>query len=275
MANYFLSNIIHKKTMPAKKRTHRRRPRRHHKKGTLTKRVARLENEKEKKYDIFLLSNVGETNIPNSQEMSNDLGTYTGGYTLQIRDITPHIIQGTNDNERIGDQVEFKNMEFRCVCTYQPNSDLPASGKIGKGDIAHCRVLLVWDNVPTFSGPASSSTGIPTLLENDLEWNHVIGMSPNQTQTPVVALAPFSQDLVTRGKRVSVLFDKIFNMVAGTDRSVFKINLNKTWLRQKFKYLAGNAKPLNRRLKLMFVSNRVSGECPLIYCSSKTQYTDS
>lgn len=245
------------------------------KQGTLSKRVSRLENEKERKYDIFLLSNVGDTNIPNSQEMSNDLGNYTGGYTLQIRDITPHIIQGTNDNERVGDQVEFKHMEFKCVCTYQPNSDLPASAKIGKGDVAHCRVMLVWDNVPTFSGPASSSTGIPTLLENDLEWNHVIGMSPNQTQTPAVALAPLSQDLVTRGKRVSILFDKQFNMVAGTDRSVFKINFNRTWLRQKFKYLAGNAKPLNRRLKILFCSNRVSGECPHIYCSSKTQYTDS
>ena len=242
---------------------------------TLTKRVSRLEDDKEKKYDIFLLSNVGDTNIPNSQEMTNDLGNYTGGYTLQIRDITPIIHQGTNDNERIGDQVELHSMIFRCVCTYEPNADLPATGKIGKGDIAHCRVMLVWDNVPTFTGPAASSTGVPTLLENDLEWNHVIGESPNQTQTPSVCLAPFSQDLVTRGKRVSVLFDKQFDMVAGTDRSVFRINLNKSWVRQKFKYLAGNTEPLNRRLKLLFCSNRVTTECPHIYCSSKTQYTDS
>ena len=255
-----------------KRRHHRRRRR---KKTTLSKRVSRLENEKEKKYDIFLMSNPGEPNIPNSQEMSNDLGTYTGGYTLQIRDITPIINQGTNDNERIGDQVELHSMVFRCVCTYEPNADLPASGKIGKGDIAHCRVMLVWDNVPTFTGPASTPTGVPSLLENDLEWNHVIGESPNQTQTPVVALAPFNQDLVTRGKRVSVLFDKQFDMVAGTDRSAIRINLRKHWVRQKLKYLQGANEPLNRRLKLLFCSNRVGGECPLIYCSSKTQYTDS
>lgn len=251
------------------KRTYRR------KKTTLTKRVERLEDDKEKKYDIFIMSNEGTPQVPNSQEMTNDLGSYTSGYTLQIRDITPIISQGTNDNERVGDQVELHSMKFRSVVSFEPNADLPATGKIGKGDIAHCRVMLVWDNVPTFSGPASGSTGIPTLADNDLEWNHVIGQSPNQTETPAVSLAPFSQDLVTRGKRVSVLFDKSFDLVAGTDRSVMRINLNKKWVRQKLKYLSGDTLPLNRRLMLLYCSNRVTGEAPHIYCSSKTQYTDS
>lgn len=241
----------------------------------LDKRVSMLENDREKKYDIFLLSNEGEPNIPNSQEMTNDLGNYTSGYTKQIRDITPIISQGDNDNERIGDQIEFRHMEFKCVCSYEPTASLPANGKIGMGDTAHCRVMLVWDNDPTYTGPSAGATGVPTLLENPLEWNHVLGESPNQTQTPAVCLAPFSQDLVTRGKRISVLFDKEFDLIAGTARQCFRINLSKSWLRQKFKYLMGATKPLNRRLKLLFCSNRVSGECPIIYCMSKTQYTDS
>ena len=261
--------------MPKRFKRKGRFMRKRKKHGTLSKRVARLENEKEKKYDIFIMSNPETPQVPNSQEMTNDLGNYTGGYTLQIRDITPIIAQGTNDNERVGDQVELHSMKFRSVITYECNADLPAAGKVGKGDIAHCRVMLVWDNVPTFTGPASGSTGVPTLLDNDLEWNHVIGQSPNQTQTPAVALAPFSQDLVTRGKRVSVLFDKSFDLIAGTDRSTFRINLSKKWVRQKLKYLQGANEPLNRRLMLLYCSNRVTGEAPFIYCSSKTQYTDS
>ena len=261
--------------MPRKYRKKDRHMRRRKKSGTLSERVSRLENEKEKKYDVFLMSNEGTPNVPNSQEMTNDLGNYTGGYTLQIRDITPIIDQGTNDNDRIGDQVELHSMQFKSVITYECNADLPAAGKVGKGDIAHCRVLLVWDNVPTFSGPAAGTTGVPTLLDNDLEWNHVIAESPNQTQTPAVVLAPFNQDLVTRGKRVSVLFDKSFDLVAGTDRSTYRINLSKKWVRQKLKFLQGDKHPFNRRLMLMFCSNRVTGEAPFIYCSNKTQYTDS
>lgn len=240
----------------------------------LSQRVSILETDKEKKYDIFLLSNPSTPNVPNSQEMTNDLGTYTSGFTLQIADCNPIISQGTNDNERIGDQVELRNINHKCVITYEPNADLPATGKIGKGDIAHCRVLLVWDHVPTFTG-TNHATGVPTLQENHLEWSHVLGVNPSQTQTPLVCLAPIAQDLVVRGKRISVLYDKMFDMVAGTDKSTYRINFNRSWVRKKLKYLMGSSKSMNNRLKLLYVSNRVSLEAPHIYCSQKTQYTDS
>lgn len=244
------------------------------KKPTLTKRVQRLESNIEKKFDIFLLSNEGTTNVPNSQAMTNDLGTASSDYTKQIRDITPIIEQGTNDNQRVGDMVDLKSMDFRVVCSYQAIQDNPSSGKIGKGDVAHCRVLLVWDNNPTYQGTTNPTTGVPVVNDNPLTWNHVLSQVPNQTETPSLALATFNHDLVDRERRISVLLDKRFDMVAGTDRSVIRFGCRKSWVRQKLKYLLGGNKVLNRQLKLMFLSNRVDGECPTIYCESKTIYTD-
>lgn len=252
----------------------RRNRARKRKKNTLTKRVKRLESHIEKKYDIFLLSNVGESNIPNSQEMTNDLGSAQYGYQKQIRDVTPVINQGTNDNERIGDMVNLKSIDFQAVCSYQPSSDLPATGKIGKGDVAHCRVMLVWDNVPTYQGTTNPSTGQPVLNNNPLAWNHMLAVKPDITQTPSVALAPYNHDIVVRDRRISVLFDRKFDMIAGTDRQCIRIKLKKSWLAQKLKYLFQGNSPINRQLKLCFLSNRVSGECPIIYCSQKSIYTD-
>lgn len=242
-------------------------------KPTLTTRVKRLENNIEKKFDIYLLSNPGESNIPNSQPMTNDLGTASSGFEKQVLNITPVIAQGTNDNQRVGDQVDLKSMDFRVVCSYQAIQDNPSSGKIGKGDIAHCRVMLVWDNDPTYQG-TTPSTGVPAVTENQLTWNHVLSEEPTTTETPAVALATFNHDLVDRDHRISVLMDKRFDMVAGTDRSVIRFNLTKKWVRQKFKYLLGQNTVLNRHLKVLYMSNRVSGECPHIYFESKTLYTD-
>ena len=244
------------------------------KKPTLTKRVKRLESNIEKKFDIFLLSNVGESNVPNSQEMTNDLGTKTTNFQKQIRNLTPVINQGINDNERIGDMVDLKSMDFTAVCSFECNADLPASGKIGKGDIAHCRVLLVWDNNPTYQGITNATTGVPVVEDNPLSWNHILSQVPNQTETPSLSLATYNHDLVDRERRISVLMDKRFDMVAGTDRSCVRFHVKKSWVRQKLKYLLGQNKVLNRQLKLCFLSNRVSGECPHIYCESKTIYTD-
>lgn len=244
------------------------------KKPTLTKRVKRLEAGIEKKFDIYLLSNVGEANVPNSQAMTNDLGTAVLGFQAQIRDITPVINQGVNDNERIGDSVDLKSMDFRVVCSYEANSDLPATGKIGKGDIAHCRVMLVWDNNPTYQGTTNPTTGVPVINNNPLSWNHMLSQVPNVTQVPSLSLATYNHDLVDREHRISVLLDKRFDMVAGTDRCVIRFGCKKNWVRQKLKYLLGGNKVLNRQLKLCFLSNRVSSECPHIYCESKTIYTD-
>lgn len=244
------------------------------KKASLTTRVTRLENSREKKFDIYLLSNLGDTNIPNYQEMTNNLGTAGTGYDLQVRNITPVILQGDNDNERIGDQVDLKSVDFRVVCKYQPSVALPYPGSIGHGDVAHCRVMLVWDNDPTHQGTTNPSTGVPTVQENPLSWNHVLSLNPAISTTPAVALSTYNHDIVDRDKRISVLMDKRFTMVAGTDRSCIQFNLKKKWVRQKLKYLLGQNTVLNRHLKFLFMSNRPSGECPQIYMESEAIYTD-
>lgn len=243
------------------------------KKNTLSKRVSRIEKNFEKKYDIFLLSNVGEPNIANSQEMTNNLGGSAGGYLTQIRDISPLVNRTLADTGRVGDEIILKSMDFRAVVSYQPNADLPATGKIGKGDVAHCRVMLVWDNDPTKQGVTPAS-GEAVVENNPLSWNHVLAEKPDATETPALSLSAYNHDIVVRDKRISVLVDKRFDMVAGTDRQVVRFNLKKFYVGQKLKYHAGDNTILNRQLKLLFLSNRVTLEAPHIYCENKTIYTD-
>lgn len=252
----------------------RRFPRK--KKNTLKKRVHRLESNVEKKFDVRVCDEPATPGIPNSLEMTNDTGTATTGYDLQIKDISPDINQGVKDTDRIGDECNLKSMAFQAVISYQANSDLPAAGKIGKGDLAHCRVIVLKDNNPSYAGPSASGTGLPTLLHNPLYWNHVLGVNPvsGSTQTPSQMFAPYKYDLITRGKRCTILADRKFTLVAGTNRSVKTIKFTKRWLNKKLKYLAGGDAPLNRHFNVLFVSNRDTGEAPEIYYQCRYIYTD-
>lgn len=165
-------------------------------------------------------------------------------------------------------------MDFRAVVHYNPNSATFAQGKIAPGDIAHCRIMLVWDNVPTYQGTTNPSTGVPTLNDNPLSWNHLLSQNPSTMTNPSLSCASYNHDLVTRDHRVSILFDRKFDMVAGTDRSVLRFSCKKSWLAQKLKYLSADNKVINRQLKLCFMSNRPTGECPNLYCVIKCIYTD-
>lgn len=256
-----------------KKSSAARRKRAANRKKNLSKRVAAIENNFEKKYDIFLLSNVGEPNVANSQEMTNNLGGAAGGYLSQIRDISPLVNQTTTDVGRVGDEIIMKSMDFRAVVSYQPNASLPAAGKIGVGDVAHCRVMLVWDNDPTKQGVTPAS-GAALIEDNPLSWNHVLAEKPDATETPALSLAAYNHDIVTRDKRISVLIDKRFDMVAGTDRTVMRFNLKKFYKGLKLKYHAGDNTILNKQLKLLFLSNRVTTEAPHLYCENKVIYID-
>lgn len=264
--------------MPQKRKPFRRfrlRRRRRKKKNTLKKRVRRLESNVEKKYDIQVAS-PDSPGVPNSYEMANNLGDAQYGYDKQIIDITPDVNQGITDTTRIGDQLTLKKMNFQCVATYQPDASLPASGKIGVGDVAHCRIIVVQDNVPTYSGPSNTTTGAPTLLHNPLYWNHVLGVNAisGTTQTPCEMFSAYKYDTVTRGKRVNILHDEKFTLVAGTARSVKQFSFTKRWLNKKLKYLGGGDAPINKHLNVLFLSNRASDECPIIYFQTQYVYTD-
>lgn len=250
--------------------------RRRRRRNTLRKRVNRLESNVEKKFDINVCAESGTPGIPNSLEMTNNSGDATYGYDKQIVDISPDINQGITDTTRIGDQATLKSMAFQCVVSYQANSSLPATDKIGIGDLAHCRVLVVQDNVPTYSGPSNTTTGTPTLVHNPLFWNHVLGVNPvsGATETPSQLFAPYKYDLITRGKRCTILHDEKFTLVAGTARSVKQFSFTKRWLRKKLKYLAAGDAPINKHFNVMFISNRVTKEAPIIYFQTRYIYTD-
>jgi hypothetical protein len=245
------------------------------KKNTLTKRVNRLENNVERKFDTRICDPTSP-GIPNSIEMTNNTGSAATQYDLQIRDISPDINQGVKDTDRIGDQCTLKTMKFQAVVSYQPTTSLPATGKIGNGDVAHCRVLVVQDNYPTYSGPSASGTGLPTLAHNPLYWNHVLGVNPvsGATETPSQLLAPYKYDLITRGKRCTILADRKFTLVAGTSRSVKELSFMKRWLSKKLKYLAGGDAPIDKHFNILFISNRKTGEAPHIYYQCQYTYTD-
>lgn len=244
-------------------------------KPTLTKRVQRLESGIEKKYDVQY-SHTTSPGVPDSVEITNDLGILSvppaaNDFNKQIVEVTPYISQGTGDVNRIGDSVNLTNMKGEFVVSFNLSD-----GKIETGHIAHCRMLLVWDNDPTSTGVPVGAGAVPSVVNNPLTWDHLLitGGSPN-VSSPLYSCDFMNNDLIVRGKRASIIMDTKFDLVAGTGRCTKRFNLNKVWKAQKLKYLNSGTIVINRQLKLCFLSDRPSGECPTMFYAIRSYFTDS
>lgn len=243
---------------------------------TIEKRVSRIENGTERNYDSQYSAAVGVPGVPAVLTMSNNIGSVSQppastDLTNQIVSITPYIPQGAADTERTGDEVLMKRLEFNMVCTYQPTGD----GKINVGDVASCRVLLMWDNDPTYSAPPTAQGLVASVTTNPLQWAQILNLGGRTGETtPLFSLDKFNNDLVIRDKRVSIIADFKFDLVAGTAKSVFRRTVIRNWVRQKLKFLASGANPINRKLKLAFVSNKPAQEAPELMYAQKVYFTD-
>jgi len=239
------------------------------------KAIQTLMSSKEKKYDMTY-SNVSTPGVPTSVDMTNDTGAIStppvfNDLTNQIVQISPTIQQGLTDRNRVGDQVKLNSMNFEAVASFQ----LDDAGKIKDGDIAHCRVLVMWDEDATYQG-APSTAGVPTIVDNPLSWNHILQIGKDSgVQSPIYSLDSLNNDLVIRGKRISKIADFKFDLVAGTSRSVKRFNFRKFWKRTHLNYLQGSDRPIKRQLKLAFVSNRPAQECPSMMYRIRYTYSDS
>lgn len=261
------------------KRNKRSRRRRAKAKTRVDKRqdkaIQTLLNAKEKKYDMTY-SNVSTPGVPTSVDMTNDTGTIStppvfNDLTNQIVQISPTIQQGLTDRNRVGDQVKLSSMNFEAVASYQ----LDDAGKIKEGDIAHCRVLVMWDEDATYQG-APTTAGVPTIQDNPLSWNHILQIGKDSgVQSPLYSLDSLNNDLVIRGKRISKIADFKFDLVAGTSRSVKRFNFRKFWKATHLNYLLGSDRPIKRQLKLAFVSNRSAQECPSMMYRIRYTFSDS
>lgn len=256
-----------------------RRLQRARKRGTtklkiLERRVKRIENGTERNYDSQY-SGISP-GVPGVYTMSNYIGSVSNpplasDLTEQIVSVTPVIPQGAGDTDRTGDEVLLKRLEHSFVCTYQPTGD----GKISVGDIASCRVILLWDNDPTYSSPPDAQGLSLTVQNNPLQWSQVLQLGGRTGETtPLFSLDKFNNDLVVRDKRVSVIADFKFDLVAGTAKSCFRRTVVRNWVRQKLKFLASGSSPINRKLKLCYISNRPTQEAPTIMYAQRVYFTD-
>lgn len=254
---------------------------RRRKKGSTTrlkmieKRVSRIENGTERNYDSQYSAVPGTPGVPAVLTMTNNIGSVSTppastDLSEQIVSITPYIPQGAADTERTGDEVLMKRLEFNMVCSYQP-----VDGKINVGDVASCRVLLMWDNDPTYSAPPTTQGLVAQVTSNPLQWPQILNLGGRTGETtPLFSLDKFNNDIVIRDKRVSIIADFKFDLVAGTAKSVFRRTVIRNWVRQKLKFLASGANPINRKLKLAFVSNRTAQQAPELMYAQKVYFTD-
>lgn len=239
--------------------------------------IKRLQNNKEKKFDLGYSSVLGTPGVPDIISLTNNIGVQSvpplaNDLNLQIRNVTPYIEQGLTDYRRIGDEVSLKTFGMNMVFSYVPTAD----DKIKLGDVAHCRVILCWDNEPVYQGPPSGTQNAPTISENPLSWNHILSAGGKENSVvPLFSCDYYNNDLVYRSKRISVIKDLKFDLVAGTARGVKRVAIFKKWKNQLLKYLSSNNTVINRQLKLAFVSNKTASECPTVFWSQRSVYTDS
>jgi len=238
------------------------------------KQIKRLMNNTEKNYDMTY-SSVSGPGVPTSVDITNDTGVISNppainDLTNQIVQISPTIEQGLTDRNRIGDQVVLKSMDFEAVASYVVDKE----GHISVGDIAHCRVIVLWDLDATYQAPPSA-LGVPAIQDNPLSWNHILQIGKDSgVDSPLYSLDSFNNDLVIRGHRCAKIADFKFDLVAGTSRATKRFSCKKFWKAMKLNYLQGSSRPIQRQLKLAFVSDRPTQEAPSMMYRIRYTYTD-
>ena len=232
--------------------------------------IKRLISNVEKKYDLIYSGSAGSPGVATSVQITNNIGSVSGSppFGEQILNVTPTVAEGTGDRNRIGDQYNLKTMDFEAVASYNIDEHIAA------GSIAHCRVIVVWDNDPTYQA-LPTAQGSPVVADNPLSWNHLLQIGNAIVDSPVFSVDALNNDLVIRGKRCSIVADFKFDLVAGTSRATKRFNFKKFWKRMKLNYLASGTTALNRQLKCCFVSDRPSQEAPSLFYRIRYTYEDA
>lgn len=160
-----------------------------------------------------------------------------------------NISQGLNDQNRIGDKITIKSIEFRYA--WQSNTIVPAVGAANPRGMV-CRAIMYWDKTNTLNNP------------DDI------------MQATAGSAAPFSNVKHDEQGNYIIIFDKFFRLNPTSALSSmnfkFKRHVNKT-----VRFDAGTNLILSNDLKLCFITNIGSGDPdqPSAQFWSNIKYTDS
>ena len=250
--------------MPYYKRKRTRRPRAKKRVDKdQNRRIARLENTKERK--VFDIVSLNAQSLPAPFPMTSYLKDTSGYYTAQIKDFTCAPSQGLTDTTRIGDQIEIKSLKMRLQISFHgTNTNQSANG----------RVMVFWDHTPVQA--VGSTTAIPTVADQLVTWESLLQLTDtnvNADNDSYGALYSYHQADINKRKppRFTWLMDK--NIV----KSTVVLNLNKSYKALRHKFLAAGKDVLNKRLYVAYVSDIASNGAvqPRIYVQARYVYTDS
>ena len=251
-------------SMPYYKRKRTRRPRAKKRVDKdQNRRIARLENTKERK--VFDIVSLNAQSLPAPFPMTSYLKDTSGYYTAQIKDFTCAPSQGLTDTTRIGDQIEIKSLKMRLQISFHgTNTNQSANG----------RVMVFWDHTPVQA--VGSTTAIPTVADQLVTWESLLQLTDtnvNADNDSYGALYSYHQADINKRKppRFTWLMDK--NIV----KSTVVLNLNKSYKALRHKFLAAGKDVLNKRLYVAYVSDIASNGAvqPRIYVQARYVYTDS
>lgn len=189
-------------------------------------------------------------------------------------------VQGIKDiNQRIGDVVNLKSIDFRYVLQM-------ANGAVSPADAFNrIRVVMFWD-----TDPVSTTTAGAYVLDTP-EWN-LIFQTPSLTTAAGntnVTISPKDHDT---GKRFQLLHDKTHtltsnlngNLTTATNvslglgsRSVTGVNyVNKSYkIGRKLQYKDSGLIPINRSLYIGFISDSFGVNDPNVDYTIRCNYEDA
>lgn len=222
------------------------------------------------------------------QVLSDSVDAYTGTPSIsgQIYKVDIGATQGLTDQERVGDQVTLKHIDFNYrICQ---NFARPSEYRESQ---TTCRVMMFWDNQPS----AVSSTGINQV--NPVQWPNLLQLAINSaaTTTDQRQLLMLSEKDWDSRKRFSIIYDKTHTLIPGGQNAnpavqfltlgsragTGVVRFNKNYKGQKIRYANGGVIPQNRQLYYAFLSdqgtptNNETAVRPTIQINTRVIYDDA
>lgn len=223
-----------------------------------TKSVDKAQNAlmKQMKKQLDALESVIETkySITNGSFLVDSYdGSSAAGRSKDIREIRMGEAQGMGDlNQRIGDQITLKHFDFNYRVELQP----PLAGQMIPSQTS-VRVVVFWDNQPSAVNAAGGT------ITNTVAYPQLFQSATSAAPTDAIKLEMIltEKDWDNR-HRFSIVFDKTHTLCPNTDsttsaglagllgsRSCIGVQkLNKSYKKQKIRFVSGSDTVVNRKL---------------------------
>lgn len=141
-----------------------------------------------------------------------------------------------------------------------------------------CRIIVFWDNDPTYTGPVDQGSNVPTTVDNPIYWENLIA-NPDSTSATVSGseysiVNGFRQLVSPNLERFTILFDRVFTARSGSNQQVVKFS--KYWSNLRCKGTTPGGEPTNRRLMIAYAGTGpyASTSVPILNYEARFRYTE-